>query len=180
MNQQAKDQQAKNQQAKNQQPKNQQPKNQQPKNQQPKNQQPKMLREVALVADRDDVAAQARSLGETAARVLGPKKRSQMTGLETIANGTQRVTDIFNYLKTRTARQKEWQKDDLGMQLLRYLEHDMRQHRDNVVDRLKGQEIMLDDYKKQHVYLLLLRAFIAQVVAHYEYACLTTEKENGA
>lgn len=138
------------------------------------NQRTKLLREIALIADQEDVREKAQDLGKLAASTLGKKKRSQITGLETLASSTQRVTDIFNYIKTRTARQEEWQASNLGDSLLTYLEGDMRGHRDAVFQRLQSQQITLDAYEQQAAYLELLRAFIDQFAAHYEYACLTT------
>jgi hypothetical protein len=139
------------------------------------NQRTRMLREVAFIADRDDFRAKAEELGSIAAKALTRKKRSQITGLETLSESTQRVTDLFNYIKTRTARQKEWQQQNFGVELLYYLANNLCERRNDIVARFAAQQQPLDDYQQQEVYLLLLQAFIDQLAAHYEYACMLNE-----
>src|ERR1700693_2666315 len=39
------------------------------------------------------------------------RHRAQMTGLENIAETTLKVTDVLDYVKKQTARQKGWQKE---------------------------------------------------------------------
>jgi|GEM_PF-5099172 hypothetical protein len=87
------------------------------------------------------------------------------TGLESIANSAFKVSDIFDYIKTRTARHEQrWLR--LGQQLLTYLEQDLGQKRNAIC-----QDLGLSNQEDhQEVYLLLIRAFIQQLVAHYEYA----------
>lgn len=131
----------------------------------------RIMREVDWEADNDDFRAKAKELGTQAFGALTDKKRSQITGLESIANGTQKVSDVFNYIKLRTARQSEWRSHNLGRDLLEYLETTLPQKRDNVVNAV-AKHNPLDKYQQQEVYILLIRAFVAQMAAQYEYACL--------
>ncbi len=131
----------------------------------------RIMREVDWEADNDDFRAKAQELGTRAFDALTDKKRSQITGLESIANGTQKVSDVFNYIKLRTARQSEWRSHNLGRDLLEYLETTLPQKRDNVVNAV-AKHNPLDKYQQQEVYILLIRAFVAQMAAQYEYACL--------
>ncbi|NJN68121.1 MAG: hypothetical protein HC884_16120 [Chloroflexaceae bacterium] len=143
----------------------------------------RMLREVALAADA--FYKKAEELGQQAFASLGREKRSQITGLESLANSTQKTSDVFNYIKTRTARQKEWRKKDFGKDLLLYLETTLATERNNIVANLKAQKIELDAHQQKEVYLLLIRAFVAQLAAQYEFAAIAngegeTSKTKGA
>lgn len=133
----------------------------------------KMLRAVALAADEfyDD----AKRLGTLAEPAL-KGKRAQVTGLESVANGSIKVSDVLDYLKLRTARQEQWQRGDLGRQLIAYIESNLRKRRD---DLLKASEFAsLDGIQRQEMYMMLIRAFIAQFAAQYEYACQEKEQNN--
>ena len=129
----------------------------------------KMLRAVALESDSEPFYDQAKAFGERAAQALGHTKRSQITGLESQANSTQKITDVLDYLKLRTARQKEWRQENLGRDLLAYLETDLRKARDKI--GALPDMTTLDASQKQEVYLLLIRAFVAHLAAQYEFAC---------
>lgn len=131
----------------------------------------RIMREVDWEADNDDFRANAQELGQRAQKALTREKRSQITGLESVANSTQKVSDVFNYIKLRTARQSEWRSHNFGQDLLEYLETTLSQKRDNVV-RAVSKHTSLDKYQQQEVYILLIRAFVAQLAAQYEYACL--------
>ena len=135
----------------------------------------KMLQAVALESDAEPFYDQAKAFGERAAQALGHTKRSQITGLESQANSTQKVTDIFDYLKLRTARQKEWQRENLGRDLLAHLETGLRQARDRIVSLPDMSS--LNAWQRQEVYLLLIRAFVAHLAAQYEYACQLGRKQ---
>ncbi len=124
----------------------------------------RILREVALQADR--FYDQAQALGHKAATNLTDKKRSQISGLENIANCALKTTDVFDYIKLRTARQKEWQ--SWGPELLTYLGRDLRTQSESITATL---EIDRDSAEGLEVYLLLIREFVRQLAAQYEYAC---------
>ena len=142
-----------------------------------------MVRAVEIEADAEPFYNKATELGQKAARALGRDKRSQITGLESIANSTQKASDVFDYIKLRTARQKEWQQGELGQEILKYLETDLRGKRDNIYKTLglppiqsaRQQEVSL----RQEVYMRLIRAFVAHLAAQYEFSCMTEEGNRG-
>jgi hypothetical protein len=135
----------------------------------------KMIRAVELEADSDAFYSAAKAFGDRAAQALGRTKRAQITGLESMANSSHKVSDILDYLKLRTARQKEWQQGDLGKDLIQYLERDLRRTRQHVC---ADQELStLDPFQQQEVYIMLIRAFVAHLVAQYEFACLEGGEE---
>lgn len=127
-----------------------------------------MLREVAYRADRDEFYNKAERLGQKAAQALTRKKRSQITGLEATANSALKTSDVFDFIKIRTARQKAWRGDRLGPELLAYLKDTLREERHIICNKLK---IDSDSATGLQVHLLLIREFVRQLSAHYEYAC---------
>jgi len=129
----------------------------------------KIMRAIDLVTDGGDFYQQAKSLGTEAARALGRDKRSQITGLESLANSSQKVTDVFDYIKLRTARQKEWRIESFGSQLLDFLEQTLPKKRQEVLDHTGITEPGLA--QQQDIYMLLIRTFLAHLAAQYEYAC---------
>ena len=126
----------------------------------------KILREVALQADKSYNKAQA--LGTKAAHSLGKQKRSQINGLESIANSALKTSDVFDFIKLRTARQKEWRGEDWGRELLDYVSRDLRTQRGVICTTL---DIKSDTAAGLEVHLLLIREFVRQLAAHYEYVC---------
>ncbi|NJO82770.1 MAG: hypothetical protein HC828_08045 [Blastochloris sp.] len=135
----------------------------------------RIAREVALEADH--FYDEAKELGKSAFDALTRQKRAQITGLESVANTTQKVSDILNYIKTRAARQKQWRNEDFSANLLTFLETSLKQSRDKIVDNLKDQQLSLTPHQEQEVYILLIRAFIAQLAAQYEFASIQGEPE---
>lgn len=129
----------------------------------------KMLRQVALRAD--GFYDQAKGLGEKAARALTGKRRSQINNLEGIANSALKTSDVFDFIKTRTARHKEW--DDWGPDLLAYLSGNLRTNREQICKRLA---IDVNSADGLEVHLMLIREFVRQLSAHYEYVCWETEE----
>ena len=120
-------------------------------------------REVALQADRfyDD----AQALGKRAAEAQ--TKRSQISGLEAIVNSADKTSDVFDFIKLRVARHKEWRKSDWGADLLDALSKDLRKKKDDICKDLEIEHQSLDGLE---VHLLLMREFVCQMAAHYEYA----------
>ena len=132
-----------------------------------------IARAVAKELDNDDVYARAKNLGNKAMGL----KRSQISGLENIANGSRKVSDVLDYLKLRTARHKEWQNNGIGAELLHELEQELRKLRDGIWKELEQQveqQVKADerDYVRQDVYMRLIRGYVAQVAAQYEYASM--------
>jgi hypothetical protein len=127
----------------------------------------KMLRAVALRAD--NFYDKAEALGAKAAASLKEKKRAQISGLEGIANSALKTTDVFDFIKLRTARQKEWRGEDWGAELLAYLSQDLRKEREEICSDLGIEDPQ--SAEGLNVHLLLIREFVRQLAAHYEYAC---------
>jgi len=126
----------------------------------------RMLRQVALRAD--DFYDKAEELGEKAADALTKSKRSQINNLESIANSALKTTDVFNFIKTRTARQDEWKQGDWGPELLEYLSRDLRTERRQICNQL---EVEVNSAEGLEVHLMLIREVVRQLAAHYEYTC---------
>lgn len=148
----------------------------------------KIILEVNIQAEA--LYPDAVQLGDHAADALRKEHRSQLTGLENVAESALKVSDIFDYVKRQTARREYWQKpfskkrqvewkqvyteDDLdkvfGERLLHYLEHELKAKRNAVCDyRLEVGTGREGDLVRRHVYLLLIRQFIRQLVVQYEY-----------
>lgn len=147
----------------------------------------KMIREVSLMAD--GFYNQAEALGKIAAnnehgiddeeadeaKRSSDKKRkhrAQITGLESIANSALKVTDIINYLKTQTARRKFWQSGELGQQVLKFINVELVEKKRQICTELK---LPLDQVEAQQVHLHLIREFVYQFAAQYEYQCMLAE-----
>lgn len=125
----------------------------------------KMLRAVAIEADA--WLERTEALGGLAARALGSGSagRSQMTGLDAIVSSTQKLSDVLDYIKVRTARQPGWRADDFGFQLVSFLTTEVRSRAQDIARREK-----LSDEDRHRVALILAQAAIRQIVAHYEFA----------
>ena len=130
----------------------------------------KVLQAVEREADNPQFYKRACQFGKKAAqRQALYKNRSQITGLEAIAE-SNRVSDVFNYVKLRTARQEGWCYQNLGQELLGYLEQDLNRKKDEICRNLGQNTKDIESVDKQEVYRLLIRQFVAHMAAHYEYA----------
>lgn len=129
----------------------------------------RIMRQVALQADA--FYEDAKRLGTLAAKCLTGQKRSQITGLESICNSTLKVSDVCDYIKMRTARQKEWQQDNLGPKVLEYIEKNIAQRRGLICAVLKIE----DKLKQQDIYMMLIREFVWQLAAQYEFALIKSQ-----
>lgn len=129
----------------------------------------KIMREVSVQAD--GFYSQTEELGEIAARVLqednDKKRRSQITNLENIANNAMKVTDVINYLKKQTARIEGWQRENLGNRLIGMLGFGGVLERDS--QQICTTLALTDPADKQHIHLLLIREFVRQLAAQYEW-----------
>ncbi len=103
------------------------------------------------------------------------KHRSQMTGLENIAETTLKVTDVLDYIKKQTARQPGWKKEvdgeRFGVRLKNYLEGEFKTvdvHQVCIKVDI-GDDTDSDKRMHQQVALELLRQLIRQLVVQYEY-----------
>lgn len=129
------------------------------------NLQMKIAREVSLSADR--FYSEAEALGQTASQALGTRRRAQITQLESVANSALKVSDVLDYIKRQTAKEDDWRKKRFGPRLLSFVGDDLRQHRDGICNRL---DLAGDSFEAQEVYLHLIREFVRQLAAHFEYA----------
>ncbi len=126
----------------------------------------------------------ALQLGDHAAYALGDKHRSQMTGLESVAESAFKASDVLDYVKRQTGRFPYWQQrapaiapfkgtsdEPFGERLKNYLEHELAKRRDTICkDRLRLENQADSDRSlRRHVYLLLIRQFVRQMVVQYEY-----------
>ncbi len=152
----------------------------------------KVIREVSNQAE--VFYKDAEALGNHAAHAFGSKAehRSQMTSLENIANSTFKTSDVFDYIKKQTARHDEWrrtfQQSDVpntgfGERLLKFLQENLAttlntlcsSNRLNVPSNTEvGQQ------ERRRLHLLLMRQFIRQMVAQYEYESSLTSRRRGA
>ena len=119
-------------------------------------------------------------LGDHAAYALTVRHRSQMTGLENVAESALKASDVFDYVKRQTARFAYWRQDfpngkaskeSFGERLKFYLEVELAKRRDVICrDRLKiGDKTDQERQVRRRVYLLLIRQFLRHMVAQYEY-----------
>lgn len=129
----------------------------------------KMLQEIERAADSPQFRKRAEQFGAKAAQAN--LNRSQITGLEAMANSSK-VSDVFNYVKLRAARQKGWRYQKVGQELLDYLENDLNRTKEDICQRLEQSTEVSKSVDKQEVYRLLIRQFVAHLAAHYEYASL--------
>lgn len=147
------------------------------------NYQLKRIREISSQAE--VVYSSAEKLGDHAARAIGggdEKHRSQMTGLETIANSTFKTTDIFDYVKKQTARHGEWRQVDaqsgspnesFGLRLLNQLQGDIAKRAEVIANKLDVRDATDEDkLERRRIHLLLMREFIRQMVVQYEFAAI--------
>lgn len=131
-------------------------------------------------------------LGVHAAQVITDRHRSQLTGLENIADSAFKVTDIFDYVKRQTSRNTFWREahrdahkvysdEPFGKRLLNYLENDLLQKRNRICDKIGIGEKTDEEFRlRRHIYLLLIRQFVRQMVIQYEFDLkFKKEKEKG-
>lgn len=141
------------------------------------NKEMQIIREVNIAAE--NFYEDAVQHGDHAAYALTKAHRSQMTGLENIADGTAKVSDILDYIKRQTARFSYWRQsfpgekpsdEAFGERLKNYLEEDLAGKRDSIAKVLKvGNQTDQEKTLRRQIYLLLIRQFIRQMVAEYEY-----------
>jgi hypothetical protein len=167
-----------------------------------------MNREMQIILEvnvqAENFYEKAAQLGDHAAKVLGSRRRSQMTGLENIADSALKKTDIFDYIKRQTARFPFWRQsvpqsgfgdkaqrssnnavDDKGFgeRLLYYLEKDLDEIYLKEIcskNRLNiGNTKEEERYERRRISLLLIRQFIHQMVAAYEFQVSMSNSNNG-
>ena len=145
------------------------------------NQQMKILKEIAQVTDGNDFYNRAKELGEIASEAFDSRHRSQMKNLENIANSTLKVTDVLDYIKkqvARAGRDEMWRKDDFGIELKDYIEQSLHVRRQDICRTLGSVEE--NSSEGQRIYVSLIRAFVSQLVVHYEYQVTVGGQHDGS
>ena len=126
------------------------------------------------------------ALGDHAAHVLRVAHRSQMTGLENIAESAFKTSDVFDFIKKQTARFSYWRQSmpesqsssgnkanqPFGIRLKEYLEQNLKQAADELCGPSHlniGDATDKEKQERRRIHLLLIRQFIRQMVAQYEF-----------
>ena len=170
-----------------------------------------MKKEMQIILEVSDQAENfyedAIQLGDHAAYALKARHRSQMTGLENIAESTFKSSDVLDYIKRQTARFSYWRQSfpkDLsnqrfnehpkqseesdpshkgfGERLKLYLEKDLVDKRNVICNERHlniGNKTDEDRQLRRRIYLLLIRQFLSQMVAQYEYRVSFEERKKG-
>lgn len=128
----------------------------------------RLQRELDLQADL--LYGEAEQLGAALAR--GQTKNAQISGMESVANSSTRVTDLLDYIKRQTAkakRGKEWRAtvngETVGEALLRVLTQDVPR-RAAAATKAAGVDIPQPSADWQELQLHLARVFVRQVAIH--------------
>lgn len=133
------------------------------------------IREVAEQADDEAFYKKAESMGQEAASSFTSRHRKQITDLEGVANSAMKVTDVLNHIKNQTARRDPWR--EFGPALLKTIEGDLKKRRDKICERLTlTGEAHEQNKQRQQVHLYLIREFVRQLAAQYEYQCMQTDR----
>ncbi len=126
-----------------------------------------LVRAVALEAD--GFYEKSGEFGTKASGSFPGKQRAQMKNLEYIANSALKVADVLDYVKKQIGKDDPkkpvWKKDDFGEKLLTHLETDVRKR----AGTLTVNPPVTDRAESQRVQLQLVREFIRQMVAQYEF-----------
>jgi hypothetical protein len=128
----------------------------------------KIIREVNIQAEA--FYLEAKVLGDHAADAFGEKHRSQITGLENIAESAFKTSDIFDYIKRQTARHEHWRKNDFGKKLIEKLETELGKRRKLICGGLKiSEKTEHGQQERRRIHLLLIRQFVRQMAVEYEF-----------
>ncbi|SRR5579885_3606531 len=152
-------------------------------NHETQNNEMKVIREVDIQAE--ICYSDAVELGEHAAHVIGNRHRSQMTGLENVAESTFKTSDVFDYIKRQTARLSNWRQPSpeeknsgagFGERLKTYLEKGLEGNLKIIYEHLNIGDVTDEDrQERRRIHLLLMRQFIRHMVIHYEYRVSTPQ-----
>jgi hypothetical protein len=138
------------------------------KNEQNKIDEMKIIREVNIQAE--NFYEEAKNLGDRAAVAFGEKHRSQITGLENIAESALKTSDVFDYIKRQTARHDHWRKDNFGKDLIEKLESKLGDRQKMISGRLEISEKTDEGrQERRRIHLLLIRQFVRQMAVEYEF-----------
>lgn len=148
----------------------------------------KIIREVSNQAENCYIDAVA--LGQHAAHVLKASRRSQMTGLENIAESTFKTSDVFDYVKRQTARFPDWRQTHpgqsetgFGERLRSFLEQDLLRKVETICSPKRldiGNDTEEGKQERRRIHLLLIRQFIRHMVVNYEFYASPTIPYNNS
>ncbi len=109
----------------------------------------------------------------------GKKGMTQVRNLENIAYSTDRLSDIYDFLKKQMGRPgklgEHWRHEGVGRELLdslTWLRKQARKIANDVKD--KHAQGVNDDTERQ-IHLTLCREYVKHVAAHYQYAGVPNE-----
>src|SRR6266702_4703732 len=150
-----------------------------------------MNREMKIISEVSNRAENhyedAIALGDHAAHVLRATHRSQMTSLENIAESAFKISDVFDFIKKQTARFSYWRQSmpenpsapankmanqGFGLRLKEFLEHHLKKAADELCDPSHlniGSTTDKELQERRRIHLMLIRQFIRQMVAQYEF-----------
>lgn len=141
-----------------------------------------LILRVNKEAGSDEFYSESQKLGILAAQSFREERieqqqrhRAQLTGLENIAETTLKVTDVLDYIKKQTARQRGWQKEvgenkeRFGESLKKQIESGLEPFVNNVCNGFIDPTTPEGKQDRQQAYLELVRQFIRQLVVRYEY-----------
>lgn len=127
------------------------------------------------------MADSARKLAGSLAAI--PREKidlAQVRGLESLAYGTDKVSDLTDLLKKRIGRDgtgERWAKDGVGQSLLNTLEG-LREHANTIAGSLEKYGPAYDAYDKdlpRQIHLQLCREYLRHLVANFEFQRLQVE-----
>jgi hypothetical protein len=128
----------------------------------------KIIREVNIQAE--SFYEDAKNLGDRAAVAFGKMHRSQITGLENIAESALKTSDVFDYIKRQTARHEHWRNGNFGKDLIEKLETDLVTRQKAISGGLKISEKTDEGrQERRRIHLLLIRQFVRQMAVEYEF-----------
>jgi len=101
----------------------------------------------------------------------------QIRNLENIAYSTDRLSDIYDFLKKQVGRPgklgQQWRQDGVGQELLNTLTSLRKRAREIVKGVRQEYPQGVDEDTERQVHLMLCREYLKHVAAHYLYTGVT-------
>ena len=100
--------------------------------------------------------------------------KAQVHGLENIAYSTDRLSDIYDFLKKQTGRPgklgQKWQYENVGPDLLSALSS-LGREANQIATAVRAEyPEAIDDDAARRIHLELCREYLKHVAAHYQYS----------
>lgn len=121
-----------------------------------------IIKAVALAADGYD--HRARDLGKQSAKIFRDH-RAQITGLANVVNSAVKVSDVLDFVKKQIGKTDCWRENKIGEELLNMFDQELRAK----IDVLILTEPVKEPAERQRVHLMLMREFVKQLTANFEY-----------